>query len=85
MSKTKKEVEITKHEEEFCKYKLNIQGSFKKHLYDLMFYADDENKKKLINLYPELGIMKRYQHEGRYWINLVRRWNLKHPTMKLLY
>lgn len=77
--------EITEHEEEFCKYKLNIQGSFKKRLYDLMLYADDVNRAKLISVFPELQIMRRFQHEDGYWRGLVNKWNLKYPDVKLLY
>jgi len=84
MSKTKKEIKITKHEEEFCMYMLNMQGSFKKPLYDLMFRADLENQAKLINAFPELEIVPKYINEIGYWTNLVKRWNLKYPNHKLL-
>lgn len=80
----KKMNEITKHEEEFCKYMLNMQGSFKKPLYDLMYRADLINQAKLINAFPELEIVPKYMNEEGYWTDLTRKWNLRYPNNKLL-
>jgi len=63
---------------------LDMQGSFKKPLYNLMFRADSENQAKLISAFPELEIVPKYNNEEGYWADLTKRWNLKYPNHKLL-
>ena len=56
-------------------YKLGVCGSFKKSLYDTFFNADDNNRKKLMSVFPELEVPHRYSTERGYWDDLLERHN----------
>jgi hypothetical protein len=74
---------ISPEEEKFCHYKLGIEGSFSKGLYDVFFIADIRNRAKLMAAFPHLEVAYRYSQESGYWQDLMNRWNEAHPHHKI--
>ena len=74
---------ITGAEVSFCMYKLNMAGAFKTKLYNLFWVADTTSQNKLITIFPELEIARKFNNERGYWPDLIRRWNKHNPNLKL--
>jgi hypothetical protein len=65
---------ITKEELEFCYYKRGNAGGFKTMLIEAIFAADDNNRQKLAQSFPELvEVVERYNIERGYWDDLQDR------------
>ena len=65
---------ITKEELEFCYYKRGNAGGFKTRLIEAIFAADDNNRSKLAQGFPELvEVVNRYGNERGYWEDLQNR------------
>ena len=65
---------LTKEELEFCFYKRGRSGGFKTKLIETIFAADDNNRKKLAQAFPELvEVIVRYGNERGYWQDLQDR------------
>ena len=65
---------ITKEELEFCYYKRGNAGGFKTKLIEAIFAADDENRNRLAQGFPELvEVVNRYNREKGYWPDLQSR------------
>jgi hypothetical protein len=65
---------ITKEELEFCYYKRGNAGGFKTKLIETIFAADDHNRQKLAQSFPELvEVVERYNIERGYWQDLQER------------
>jgi hypothetical protein len=67
---------VTKAEFDFCFYKRGTAGSFKSNLIETIFSADDDNRKKLAQGFPDLvEVVNRYNRERGYWEDLQNRFN----------
>lgn len=65
---------LTKAEREFCFYKADNAGGFMTRLIDAIFSADDNNRSKLAQGFPELvEVVNRYNRERGYWEDLQER------------
>jgi hypothetical protein len=65
---------VTKAEKEFCFYKAGNAGGFMTRLIDTIFSADDNNRSKLAQGFPELvEVVNRYNRERGYWEDLQER------------
>ena len=65
---------ITKAELDFCYYKRGNAGGFKTKLIETIFAADDDNRAKLSQSFPELvEVVNRYNKERGYWQDLQDR------------
>ena len=75
---------VTEAEREFCFFKLGLSGSFMESLINTAFKADINNQYKLSKGFPEImEVVIRYQSEGGYWQDVVKRWNEEFPYNKL--
>lgn len=65
---------LTKAELDFCFYKQGTAGSFKSNLIETIFSADDNNRNKLAQGFPDLvEVVNRYGREKGYWQDLQER------------
>ena len=65
---------ITREELDFCYYKRGNAGGFKTKLIEAIFAADDNNRAKLAQGFPELvEVVNRYGNERGYWNDLQER------------
>ena len=76
---------VTRAETDFCFYKLGRTGSFMTSLIDTIFKADDDNRKRLAEGFPDLvEVVNRFNREKGYWQDLVERWNASFPNGTLV-
>jgi len=62
---------ITREELEFCYYKQGNAGGFKTRLIEAIFAADDNNRNRIAQGFPELvEVINRYGKERGYWADL---------------
>jgi hypothetical protein len=65
---------LTQAEKDFCFYKSGTSGGFKTRLIETIFAADDDNRAKLAQGFPELvEVVNRYGNERGYWQDLEER------------
>ena len=69
-----KKENVTKAEREFCFYKVGNAGGFMTRLIETIFAADDNNREKLAQGFPEMvEVVNRYNRERGYWDDLQNR------------
>ena len=68
------ETNLTKAERDFCFYKQGTAGGFMTRLIETIFSADDNNRTKLAQGFPEIvEVVNRYNRERGYWDDLQAR------------